>query len=142
MQFDFGDQIRKKTDQELTDIFINAKDYNPDFVRLAEDELSRRNISLDMSKRVKETTSYVDNKRLSEGKPGSPLYIFLCFVLALLGGVIAIVAGYIYGHSKTKNAEGQSFYVYNEQTRQLGKIMMWLGIAVLFYFVIRQELEA
>lgn len=27
MKFDFTQQIKQKTDQELTEIFINAKDY-------------------------------------------------------------------------------------------------------------------
>ena len=141
MQFDFENQIKKKTDQELTDIFINAKDYNPEFVKLAEQELNARNINLDVSKRVKDKTLYVDTKQLLEGKAGSPLYIFLCFALAFLGGLIAIFAGYIYGYSKTKGHDGKEFYVYNEQTRNIGKLMMWLGIAVFFYFLLRQELS-
>jgi hypothetical protein len=34
MKFDFTQQIKQKTDKELTEIFINAKDYNPEFARL------------------------------------------------------------------------------------------------------------
>jgi len=45
MQFDFTEQIRQKTDKELTDIFINAKDYNPEFIKLAEKELAARHIN-------------------------------------------------------------------------------------------------
>jgi hypothetical protein len=36
MKLDFTQQIRQKTDQELTEVFINAKGYNPDFAKLAE----------------------------------------------------------------------------------------------------------
>lgn len=139
MQFDFKEQVKKKTDQELREIFIHAKDYNSKFVRLTEEELDLRNINLETSQRIKETVDDTGNRRLSEGKAGSPLYMFLCFAAALLGGVIAIVAGFIYGHSKTTDSEGKTHYVYNEQTRQLGKIMMWLGAAVLFYFALRGE---
>lgn len=54
MQFDFTDQIKQKTDKELTEIFINAKDYNPDFVSLAEKELQARNINIDASRQIRE----------------------------------------------------------------------------------------
>ncbi|MCW3118157.1 MAG: hypothetical protein JWM28_2239 [Chitinophagaceae bacterium] len=138
MRFDFADQIRQKTDNELNDIFINAGDYNPEFVRLAEEELKIRNIDMDTSKQVKEKIVQTEKIHLSEGKAGSPLYIFLCFVLALLGGFLGIYAGYIYSQSKTKTNEGEEFYVYNENTRQLGTTMMWLGIAVFVFFLLRR----
>ena len=58
---------QKKTDQELTEIFINANDYNPDFLRLAEQELSIRNINLDASKQIREELKQVDKNQLKEG---------------------------------------------------------------------------
>ncbi len=137
MKFDFTDQIKQKTDKELTDIFINARDYDPEFVRLAEEELSARNINLDASKQIKEKTLEVNKQQLQTGKSGSPLYIFLCFILALLGGVLAIYAGYIYSQSKIKDSDGNEFFAYDEQTRQFGKIIMWLGIGVFSFFVLR-----
>lgn len=138
MKFDFTAQIKQKTDKELTEIFINAKDYNPDFVKLAEQELQNRNINLDTSKQIKEQVEQLDKIQLEHGKAGSPLYIFFCFVLALLGGLIAIYAGYIYSQSKIKSTEGEVFYVYDEQTRQLGRIMMWLGAAIFLFYLFRQ----
>ena len=138
MKFDFTDQIKQKSDEELTEIFIHAKDYNPDFVRLAEDELSNRNINLDSSKQIREEVKEFDRKQLQEGKPGSPLYIFFCFVLALLGGIIAIYAGYIYSRSKIKTKDGDEFYVYNSQTRELGKMMMWLGFGVFIFLLLKK----
>ncbi|MEP6844722.1 MAG: hypothetical protein ABI861_01905 [Panacibacter sp.] len=59
MKFDFTNQIKQKTDEELTEIFIHAKDYNPEFVQLAEQELSARNISLDTSKQIRVETNEV-----------------------------------------------------------------------------------
>ncbi len=140
MKFDFTDQIKQKTDKELTEIFINAKEYNPDFVRLAQQELHARNINLDTSKQIKERVKQIDKRQLEQGKAGSPLYIFFCFVLALLGGLIAIYAGYIYSQSKTKTTDGEVFYVYNNETRQLGRIMMWVGIAIFLFLLFRQFL--
>lgn len=137
MKFDFTDQIKQKTDQELNDIFINAKDYNPDFVQLAEAEMLKRNMNIDESKKVKEKVAELDMKQIEEGKPGSPLYIFFCFVLAIFGGIIAIYAGYIYSQSTMKTDDGREFYVYNDDTRVLGKILMGVGSAVILYYVLR-----
>lgn len=137
MKFNFAEQIKQKTDKELIDIFINAKDYNPEFVKLAEEELAARHIPVDASKQVRDKNKTVNTYQLQAGKSGSPLYLFLCFVLALFGGFIGIYAGYIYSRSKIKDNEGQEYYVYNEQTRELGTIMMWIGIAVLLFFALR-----
>ncbi|MGN6214384.1 hypothetical protein [Parafilimonas sp.] len=137
MQFDFTRQIKQKTNEELTEIFINASNYNPDFVALAEQELTARNINLDLPKQQRQEFKQTLNKQFEKEKSGSPLYIFLCFVLALFGGFIAIYAGYIYSRSKQKDETGKEFYVYNAQTRQLGSIMMWLGIAVLLFVLLK-----
>jgi hypothetical protein len=120
MQFDFTRQIKQKTNEELTEIFINASNYNPDFVALAEQELTARNINLDLPKQRRQEFKQTLNKQFEKEKSGSPLYIFLCFVLALFGGFIAIYAGYIYSQFKQKDETGKEFYVYNAQTRQLG----------------------
>lgn len=137
MKFDFTKQIKQKTDEELTEVFINVKNYNPEFVRLAEEELIARNINVDASKQIRDKNKEVNKEQLQKGKDGSPFYIFLCFVLALFGGFLAIYAGYIYSQSKIKDAEGNVYYAYNEQTRQLGKIMMWLGIGLLLVLVFK-----
>jgi hypothetical protein len=141
MKFDFRDQIKQKTNDELNEIFINAKDYNPDFVRLAEQELKDRNIDIDASKQIRVQATEQATAQLKEGKEGSPLYILVCFVLAFLGGLIAIYAGYIYSQSKIKSPDGELFYVYNEQTRQLGKIMMGLGTVVFLFLLLRSILK-
>lgn len=140
MEFDFVSQIQQKSDAELNDIFINAKNYNPDFIRLVEQELHKRDISLDTSIQVREEIQQIDDEQLAIGKQGSPLYMFICFVLAIFGGLIAIYAGYIYSQSKTIGNNGQSFYVYNKQTRELGNIMMWIGIGVLVLVLLRSTL--
>jgi hypothetical protein len=137
MNFDFTNQIKGKTNEELTEIFINAKDYNSEFVALAEEELINRNINVDSSKQIREKINQDSKQNLQTGKPGSSLYIFICFLLALAGGFLGIYAGYIYSQSKIKNSDGEEFFVYDEQTRNIGKIIMWLGIGVLLFFVLK-----
>lgn len=140
MDFNFEEQIKSKTNNELTEIYINPKEYNLDFVKLAELELTKRNVDLDLSKEAKKETSKLGNTNLAKGKQGSPLYIFICFVLAFMGGVLGIFAGYIYNQSKTTNLEGEKFYVYNEDTRKWGKMIMWVG-SIFFLFYLWRKLS-
>lgn len=62
---------------------------------------------------------------------GNTFYIALCFLSAILGGVISIVAGYVYAFSKRENLEGVAYYYYNEQTRKYGKWMLAVGCVML-----------
>ena len=137
MKFDFTDQIKQKTDKELTDIYVNAKDYNPDFVKLAEVELQARKINIEGSTKQREKVEQTVTEELKNGKDGNPLYIFFCFVLALLGGLLGIYAGYVYSQSKIHAANGESYYAYNKETRQLGKIMMAVGGVVILFLLLR-----
>ncbi len=138
MQPDFTLQIKKQTDQELTDIYNNPGNYNPTFVKLVEEELRLRNINIESYTQVREQNEEVRKQQLQQGKKGSPLYILLSFVLALLGGLLGIYAGYIYSQSKIKDSDEEQYYVYDEQTRHWGKIIMWLGIGIfLFSLLVR-----
>jgi hypothetical protein len=136
MKFDFTDQIKQKTDKELTDIYVNAKDYNPDFVKLAEEELQARNINLAGSTKQREKVEQAVTEELKQGRDGNPIYIFLCFVLALMGGLLGIYAGYVYSQSKINIANGESYYAYNKETRRLGKLMMMVGAGAIFVILL------
>ncbi|RXK62021.1 hypothetical protein ESA94_03115 [Lacibacter luteus] len=137
MQFDFTDQIKQKTDKELTDIYINSRNYNPEFVRLAKEELLARNIVLENFAVQKQEAEQSVKEELKEGKDGNPLYIFLCFMLALLGGLLGIYAGYVYSQSKIKTDGGETYYAYNKQTRQMGKLMMLVGVLAFLFIIFR-----
>ena len=41
---DFEEVVKSKTNEELVDIFVNAADYQPEFLALAEAEVVKRNI--------------------------------------------------------------------------------------------------
>ena len=138
MKFDFTDQIKEKTDKELTDIYINARDYNPEFVRLAKEELLARNIVLDSFAVQKEAAEQLVKNQFKEGRDGNPLYIFICFGLALLGGLLGIYAGYVYSQSKIKTDDGESYYAYNKETRRMGKLMMLVGVLSILFILFSQ----
>lgn len=131
MNIDFKEQIETKTDQELIDIYVNQEDYQDSFVSTVVEELTKRNISPGtyQQERIKQERIKQEkliNERPEKGIPGNPTYMGLAFISAFLGGLIGIIAGYIYSQSKK---EGQ--YVYNEKTRIHGQVMMVVGIFVL-----------
>ena len=124
----FKDQVEQKTDKELMDIFIKSQDYQEEFVLVVEEELKKRNVSLDSIKQIKSKADEISNKKIEEGVQGNTFWIAIYFLSAILGGIISIVAGYIYAYSKRKNIEGEAYYYYNEQTRKYGKLMLIVGI--------------
>jgi uncharacterized membrane protein len=132
---DFREQVAGKTDQELIDIYINPQDYQENFVQAVIEELTRRNVSLKSYQQERDQKQKFISETLEKGKQGDPLYITLGFISAFLGGFIGIIAGYIYSQSKDKTTS-QKYYVYNEQTRKQGVIMMFIGIFVLLITLI------
>ncbi len=129
---DFKSLAKQKTNDELVEIYSKSMDYQPDFIKIIEDELTERNIPIAPLKKVRADAYEVSDKKIHAGEQGSTLYIAICFLLAILGGIISIIAGYIYAYSKRKDSKGESFYYYNEQTRKYGKWMLLVGAIMLF----------
>lgn len=127
----FEEQIAKKTDNELTDIYIEYFKYQKEFVDLVEVELRKRNLPLDSIIELRKKNEKIIDETLTQGEQGSPVWITIGFFLSLLGGILAIFLGYSYAYSKKKNSNGESFYVYNESTRKYGRIMFILGLFML-----------
>lgn len=127
----FEEQIAKKTDSELTDIYIEYFKYQKEFVDLVEEELRKRNLPIDSIIELRKKNEKIIDETLTQGEQGSPVWITIGFFLSLLGGILAIFLGYSYAYSKKKNSNGESFYVYNESTRKYGRIMFILGLFML-----------
>jgi len=124
---DFKQIIKAKTDNELTDIFINPNDYQPEFIALVEQELRDRNIPVESLLKLKTQKEQIDDTNLELGKQGSQFWIVAGFVGSLAGGIWAIGAGYSYAYSKHKSKSGKEYYVYNESTRKYGRWMLTIG---------------
>lgn len=131
----FKSQVKQKTNDELIDIYVNSLDYQPDFVKFVKEELTERNIPIETLKKISADAYEISDKKIQEGKQGSTLYIALCFLFAILGGIISIIAGYIYAYSTRKDSKGKTFYYYNEQTRKYGKWMLLVGIIMLLLYI-------
>ncbi len=128
MDLGFENSIKSKTNEELIDIYITPNSYQPEFVSLVFNEINKRNLPVDVINKIKGEKQKVEISNLAVGKQGSPLYIAVCFCLALFGGIPAIISGYIYGFSKHKGPDGNSYFVYNEGTRKLGYGILGTGI--------------
>jgi hypothetical protein len=129
------EDIRAKSNEELTKVYANSWDYLPDYAEGVKAELLRRGIDLEKMDAAKAQKELLSERMLAQGKQGSSLYILLCFVLTLMGGFLGIIAGYIYSKSKHTSLSGNEYYVYSEGTRKAGRIMMWLGIILLVIFL-------
>jgi len=126
----FKDQISKKTDNELSDIFINNNKYQKEFVEFVELELKRRNLPIDSILELRKKNCQINDEFLSIGDKGSPIWIAFGFIGSLVGGIFAVFLGYSYAYSKRKNSLGKDFFVYDESTRKQGRIMFYLGLTI------------
>ena len=136
MDFNFPAQVKSKSIEELQAIYCDGHLYQPEMVSAAMAELNARGV--DMADLILQKGIFDDEQEtmFAQGKSGSALYILISFVFAVMGGVIGIVAGYIYGYSKTTSFTGNRYYVYDKQTREFGMIIFWLGVIVLVCSVI------
>ena len=131
MNGDFKEQVTAKTDEELKDIYINSDDYQDAFVKAVSEEMLNRKISVDAFRPAKDQKAKSIQEQFEMGREGNKFFIGICFVSALLGGIIGIVAGLIYNLSMHKNGKGTKYYVYDKQTRQWGRAMVIVGMVVL-----------
>lgn len=126
MRFDFKDQLAAKTTEALIEIYTNPTDYQDAFINAAAEELQNRNIGIDEYKKIKDLKQKRIEETLQSGIPGDPLYITIGFISALLGGILGIVAGYVYRFTKRNG-----HYYYDQKTRKKGELMLLLGVFVL-----------
>ena len=127
----FETQIKGKTDNQLSEIYLNPNDYQPEFIKLVELELVHRKIPLDSLTFIRDRKDEISDESLELGKQGSQGWIVAAFIMSLFGGLWGIVAGYQYAYSKHKNSKGNEFYYYNESTRKYGRWMLIIGCSVL-----------
>jgi hypothetical protein len=131
MIFDFQSQVRDKTNEELLKIYSDFDLYQDEYLEIVVKELDKRGVDFaDLKLRKHHKESFM-LEQLEKGKPGDPVFITIGFVSALFGGLIGIIAGYIYSQSKNKEWGDGSHYYYDLKTRNLGIGMMVLGFFVL-----------
>ena len=136
MENNFNELVKKKTDKELIDIYLNPQDYQAEFVGLVVEEITHRKLPIDTLDEIRSKKDEVSDNVLALGKQGNPLYLALLAISALLGGLIAIVGGYIYAYSTVLDSNGDKLYVYDESTRKWGRIILGVGVVMTFIILV------
>lgn len=138
MSTEFSLQIHTKSDAELVDIYLNDKDYQPEFVAVVTETLQQRGLSLEALIAMRNERYAALDAQLAAGRPGSTVLIGLGYVSALLGGIAGIVVGYIYYRSTQPSVDGQQrYYLYDGDTRRHGRNILVLGLVVLAALLLR-----
>ena len=140
MNENFTSQVSEKSDKELLDIYKRPEEYQDAYINLVEKELQKRKanheqikVELNRIKSENARRNEVLDELIKEGEPGSPVFITIGFISALLGGLLGIIAGYIYSSSKRTSLSGTKYYAYDKRTRDFGSAMMIIGIVVLLF---------
>jgi hypothetical protein len=140
MSNNFQLAINEKTNDQLSDIFINADDYQPEFTQLVALEITRRGIPIEKLRVEKENNSEKMNSSVIKGTAGSKTYIKLAYVMAFFGGYYGIVAGYVHAFSK-KMMNGTQYYHYDVTTRNEGRKIFIFGLINLVLWLIIKHLK-
>lgn len=132
----FKTQLEQKTNEELVSIYVKSQDYQHDFVLLVREEIVKRNIPILAIEQMKKEADEISDYKIEIGEQGNALYIALCYLSAILGGIIPLVAGPIYFNSKRKTSHGKTCYYYNKRTRRYGVGMLIIGVLFLSFWLL------
>jgi hypothetical protein len=136
MENNFNKLVKEKTDNELLDIYMNSKDYQVEFVNFVTEEITHRNLSIDTLDEIRSKKVEENDNLLVLGRKGNSAYLVLIAISALLGGLIGIIGGYIYAYSTVVDSQGNKLYVYDESTRKWGRIILGVGVVMLFLILV------
>jgi hypothetical protein len=121
MQFDFKNEVAKKSDADLIACYKNAEQYQESYIAEVEEELKRRGIEYGNYKIENERRKQMLDELVEKGEPGNRTFITIGFISAFLGGFIGIVAGWVYSRSKRTSLSGNRYYAYvqKQETTEL-----------------------
>jgi len=120
------------TDEELYDILIKSDEWNVFDYKLAQKILTERGkvIDIDMLNSLKKERL----KILAQPEENQKPWIIAGYLLAFVGGFLAILIGYSLWTSKKTLPNGQRIYSYKAQDRNHGKTIFYIGIIAALFF--------
>ncbi len=133
---DFTEKLKQKGNEELANLYVNAKDYQPEFIVAVIEEMKQRNMNIENYQSVKNKIEEYAYKKSFVKAKASNLELILGFVSAFLGGFFAIGIGYYFAYSKRKDANNEKVYTYTYRTRIYGKWMMGIGIVFFILYLL------
>lgn len=124
------------SDEELYDILLKQDEWNEFDYTLAKKLLAERGKSIDGN-----LIKSLQKQRLNDlAKPeeNQKPWIIAGYALAVLGGFLGIIIGYLLMSSKKTLPNGQKVYSYSGNDRSHGKMIFYIALILLpFYIIIR-----
>lgn len=118
---DFHSVMSTRTDRELIDIVsISRNDYQPEAIKAAEEELSKRNINLDTIEKTKK--GICNDIELRKTKAQKPLQTYWKVLTFIFPGILNLFFAFVF------TVDG-----YDTRTREMWK---WTAYGFCFYVVI------
>jgi hypothetical protein len=133
MNFEFKNHFAGTPDADLLKMYKQYDQYQHSFVEELENEMNKRGVDYGKIRVQNEHRKQVLSEILDKGEPGNKTFIIIGFVSACLGGLLGIIAGYIYNQSKRTALSGERYFAYDQKTRDLGAAMMFVGLLVLAF---------
>ncbi|WP_395062320.1 hypothetical protein [Flavobacterium sp.] len=124
------------SNEELYDIILKQDEWNEFDYSLAKKLLSERGKPIDeaLIKSLKKQRLNDLSKPEENQKP----WIITGYIFAIMGGFFGIIIGYVLMTSKKNLPNGQRIYSYHANDRQHGKMIFYIGIVLLpFYIILR-----
>ena len=128
------------SDEELYDIILKQDEWNEFDYSLAKKLLSERGKPIN-----EELINSLKKQRLNDlAKPeeNQMPWIIAGYIFAFLGGFLGIIIGYVFMTSKKNLPDGQRIYSYNQNDRKQGKMIFYIGILLLPFYIILRILSA
>ncbi len=132
----FTEKLKEKGNEELAELYVNAKDYQPEFIEAVVEEMKQRGLLIEKYESTKAKIDEYSYKKSFIKDKATSLELILGFFSAFLGGLFAIGIGYYFAYSKRKDANNEKTFTYTHQTRIYGKWMMGIGIVFFILYLL------
>ena len=119
---------------ELSEIVLKPWEWGEFDVNLAQKILTEKGVSINSAEKEKRTEEYLFEQ--SKQKNVNELFLLLGYIVALLGGFLSIIFGYVLAYSKKTLPNGEQMFVYIESVRKHGKIIYFAGIVSVILWTI------
>ncbi|MES2239588.1 MAG: hypothetical protein V4497_04945 [Bacteroidota bacterium] len=133
-QVDSNHYLFDFTDDELYEILLKADEWSEFDYKLAQKILTKRgkSIDADLLKALKKQRIESLSKPEENQKP----WIIAGYIFAIFGGFLGIIIGYSLWTSKKSLPNGQNINSYTEQDRAHGKIIFYIGLIILPFYIL------
>ncbi|MFL9830217.1 hypothetical protein ABS764_05065 [Flavobacterium sp. ST-87] len=133
-QVDSNHYLFDFTNDELYEILLKADEWSEFDNKLAQKILTKRGKSIDddLLKVLKKQRIESLAKPEENQKP----WIISGYIFSILGGFLGILIGYFLWTSKKSLPNGQIVYSYSENDRAHGKIIFYIGLIILPFYIL------